>query len=211
MRKGLILTVFVALQFAAAATAKGQETEITQLALNIEKLRQFRAILKQMKQGYDILTGGYNTVINIAKGNFQIHKDFLDGLLQVNPAVRNYKRSADIISLQVQLVKEYKKAHERFIGSGVFTAEELFYLGTVYDNLFKQSLRNLDELTGVLTAGKMRMSDDERIKAIDSIYEDMESKLLFLRVFNTETTALAIQRTKENADWQKTRQLYLNN
>lgn len=206
-----MLTVFAVLLFAAAPTAKGQETEITQLALNIEKLRQFRSILKQMKQGYDILTGGYNTVINIAKGNFQIHKDFLDGLLQVSPAVRNYKRSADIIGLQVQLVKEYKQAHQRFIGSRVFTAEEIFYLGTVYDNLFKQSLRNLDELTGVLTAGKMRMSDDERIKAIDSFYEDMESKLLFLRVFNTETSALALQRTKENTDWQKTRQLYLNN
>ena len=68
MRKRLILFCLLGLCFAYIPRARAQETEIAQLVLNIEKLRQFRSILKQMKQGYEILTGGYNTVINIAKG-----------------------------------------------------------------------------------------------------------------------------------------------
>lgn len=188
--------------------AAAQTTEVTQLLLNIEKLRQFRQILKQMKQGYDILTGGYNTVINIAQGNFKIHKAFLDGLLAVSPAVKNYQRVAGIIDYQIMLVKEYRAAMSRFRQDGSFSEEELAYIDGVYDNLLKQSLRNLDELAGVITAGKMRMSDDERLKAIDRIFEDMENKLVFLRHFSNNTSVLSLQRAKEKSDVKTIQDIY---
>ena len=70
----------------------------------------------------------------------------------------------------------------------------------VYKNLFNKSLQNLDELGMVLTAGKLRMSDDERIAAIDRIYKDISDKLVFLRSFNNEGSVLAVQRGREMAD-----------
>ena len=73
-------------------------------------------------------------------------------------------------------------------------------MGNVYSNLFNKSLQNLDELTMVLTAGKLRMSDDERLNAIDRIYIDMGDKLVFLRTFNKENNVLAIQRGREMVD-----------
>ncbi len=62
--------------------------------------------------------------------------------------------------------------------------------------MFKESLQNLDDLATVLTANKLRMSDDERLKAIDGIFADMEDKLEFLRYFNNKATVLAIQRAR---------------
>jgi len=200
-----LLIAFIGLP---APKAEAQATEVTQLLLNLEKLRQFRAILKQMKQGYEILTGGYNTVINIAQGNFKIHKAFLDGLLAVSPTVRKYKRVTDIIDYQIMLVKEYRAAMSRFRQDGSFSDEELAYIAGIYDNLLKQSLRNLDELTGVITAGKMRMSDDERLKAIDRIFEDMENKLVFLRHFNNNASVLSVQRAKEKSDVKVIQDIY---
>ncbi|MCY1553481.1 hypothetical protein D9M68_899670 [compost metagenome] len=44
------------------------------------------------------------------------------------------------------------------------------------------------------------MSDDERLKAVDDIYEQMQDKLLFLRNFNTTSNVLALQRSKEKND-----------
>jgi hypothetical protein len=38
---------------------KAQATELAQLALNIEKLAQFKQILADLKKGYEILSGGY--------------------------------------------------------------------------------------------------------------------------------------------------------
>lgn len=211
MKKLLIIgTVFILFLLPSKVTA--QKQEIQQLILNIEKLAQFKQILKDMKKGYEILSGGYNTVKDLSEGNFSLHETFLDALMQVSPTVKNYKRIGDIVNYQVLLVKEYKSAFNRFRDSKNFNPEEIAYLERVYDNLFKQSLRNLDELTSVITANKMRMSDDERLTAIDKIYADMQDKLLFLRNFNNNTAVLDLQRAKERNDTRAIRNIYkLNN
>ena len=85
-----------------------QTDEIAQLLLNVEKLAQFKQILSDMKKGYEILNGGYNTIKDLSQGNFSLHKTFLDALMEVSPTVKKYKRVADIINYQVILVKEYK-------------------------------------------------------------------------------------------------------
>jgi DNA repair ATPase RecN len=212
MKKLIILISLSFLGILTAFRASAQADEIAQLILNIEKLAQFKQILSDMKKGYEILSGGYNTIKNISEGNFSLHKAFLDGLMEVSPAVRNYRRVADITNYQIILVKEYRKAYERFRQDNNFNADELAYLGRVYDNLFKESLRNLDELLTVITAGKARMSDNERLQAIDRIYADMQDKLMFLRHFNNNTTILAVQRAKERNDAQTIRKIYgLNN
>ncbi len=212
MKKLIIMISLSFLGILPAFRASAQADEIAQLILNIEKLAQFKQILSDMKKGYEILSGGYNTIKNISEGNFSLHKAFLDGLMEVSPTVRNYRRVADITNYQIILVKEYRKAYERFRQDNNFNADELAYLGRVYDNLFKESLRNLDELLTVITAGKARMSDDERLQAIDRIYADMHDKLMFLRHFNNNTTILAVQRAKERNDAQTIRKIYgLNN
>ncbi|WP_268223491.1 tellurite resistance TerB family protein [Sinomicrobium oceani] len=180
--------------------ATAQSNEVTQLLLNVEKLTQFKQILSDMKKGYQVLSKGYNTIRDLSQGNFTLHQVFLDELMRVSPTVRNYKRVADIIRYQGLLVKEYKAAFSRFQKDGNFNPEELAYLKKVYDRLFKESLQNLDDLATVLTANKLRMSDDERLQAIDGIFADMEDKLEFLRYFNNKTTVLAIQKAREQKD-----------
>lgn len=180
--------------------ASAQSAEIQQLVLNIEKLSQFKKILSDMKKGYELLSGGYNTVKQMSEGNFSLHKTFLDALLQVSPAVKNYKRIGEIAHFQLLLVKESRNGLNRFVNSGSFSSQETAYFEKVYGNLLQQSLRNLDELLMVVTADKLRMSDDERLQAVDGIYLQMQEKLLFLRSFNKETSVLALQRVKETAD-----------
>ena len=210
MKKLLVFGLLIA-ALVIPNTLRAQSQEMQQLILNIEKLAQFRKILKDMKKGYEILTNGYNTVKDITEGNFNLHKAFLDALYQVSPAVRNYKKVGDIMSCQVTLVEEYRQALDLFRARGDFNEQEIHYLENVYDNLLNQSLRNLEELTGVLTAGSMRMSDDERLQAIDRIYADMEDKLLFLRSFNNSTGLLALQRAKDANDVQSMRHIYRDN
>lgn len=185
-----------------------QSQEMQQLVLNIEKLAQFKQILADMKKGYQILNGGYTIVKDLSKGNFSLHETFLDALMQVSPTVRKYKRVGDIIKYQVLLVKEYKAAFNRFRNSGNFNADEIAYFEEVYSKLFKESIRNLDELTTVISANTLRMSDDERLAAIDKVYADMQDKLSFLRNFNNNTSVLAIQRTKERNDVNALRSIY---
>ena len=127
--------------------------------------------------------------------------------MQVSPIVKKYKRIAEIITCQTQFDKEYKSAFRRFDASNLFNANEIKYMDNVYSNLFNKSLQNLEELTMVITAGKLRMSDDERINAIDRIYNDIADKLVFLRTFNKEKNVLAIQRGKEMVDTKVSKKL----
>lgn len=198
--------------FGISTTASAQETEIQQLLLNVEKLAQFKQILEDMKKGYEVVYAGYSTIQNLSEGNFNLHRTFLEGLLQVNPRVRDYQRVGDIINYQIILVKEYKNAYNRFKKDGNFSIQEVEYMGDVYKSLFDQSLENLNDLTMVITSDKLQMSDDERLEAIDRIYHEMHDKVLFLRNFNRNTTLLAVQRAKETNDVMALRSIYgINN
>ena len=184
-----------------------QSSEVQQLLLNVEKLAQFKKILSNMKKGYEIVSTGYNTIKDISMGNFNLHDEFLSALLLVSPTVKKYKRVADVITCQTQIVKEYKAAFRRFNSSNLFNTSELNYMSSVYSNLFSKSLQNLNELTIVVTAGKLRMSDDERIGVIDRVYDEMTDKLVFLRSFNNETNVLAVQRGREMVETKVSKKL----
>jgi hypothetical protein len=205
MKKCIVILWVILVSFSGQVVA--QSAEVQQLLLNVEKLAQLKKILSNMKRGYEIVSKGYNNIKDISKGNFNLHESFLDALLQVSPTVRKYKKIGEIIIFQTQLVKEYKSAFRKFDASNLFNANEINYMGNVYSNLFNKSLQNLDELTMVITAGKLRMSDDERLNAIDRIYIDMGDKLIFLRTFNKENNVLAIQRGREMVDTKVSKKL----
>lgn len=203
MKKGLMLLTLVM----GSVLARAQSHEVQQLLLNVEKLSQFKKILQNMYDGYKVLHKGYTTIKDLSEGNFSLHKTFLDALLQVSPAVRNYKKVADIISLQIGLVKDYKAAFQRFKDDGAFTPEEIDYMSKVYQNLLNESLESIEELAMVITAGRLRMNDEERLAIIDKIYGGVEEQVLFLREFNSNTLLLSIQRGSEKAEIQLSKRL----
>ena len=203
MKKMLIILLLVAVNKASLA----QSEEAQQLLLNVEKLAQFKKILQNMYDGYKIIHKGYTTVKDLSEGNFSLHKTFLDGLMAVSPAVKKYKRIADIINYQIRIVKEYKGAFSQFKQDRSFAPEEIEYLGKVYANLFDESVKNLDELAVVITAGKLRMSDDERLQAIDRVYASIENQFTFLKEFNNNTALLSLQRKSEQAEIRMSRRL----
>ncbi|MEO6520549.1 MAG: TerB family tellurite resistance protein [Mucilaginibacter sp.] len=205
VRMGLLCFGLLAFSIRPAAA---QSDEVQQLLLNVEKLAQFKSILSDMKKGYNILSTGYNSVKNIAQGNFTLHEGFIDGLWLVSPEVRKYGRITDIINKESALLSEYRSAYGRFNSNGNFTPSELNYLAKVYGQLLKGSAANMDQLTMVITENQLRMSDDERLQAIDRIYADTDDKLVFLRSFNRQTSVLDLQRQREKSDIAGTKQWY---
>jgi hypothetical protein len=206
----ILLIFFICMSKTEKSSAQAQEMQ--QLILDIEKLTQLKGILSDMKTGYQIYQQGYGSISQLSKGNFDLHSVYLNGLLSINPTVKNYGRVAEIITQQASLLSEYKSSYKQFRQSGTFSANELSYMSDVYTQLVTQSLENLDELTNVLTAGKLRMSDDERMRAIDRIYASSSDKLQFLRHFNRQGVNLSLQRSKEIGDTHTLKQLYgINN
>lgn len=206
--KKKILALVVCCAMAVTVTAQSISDEIQQLVLDYQKLAQMKSILKEMYKGYQIVSTGYNEVKNVTQGNFSLHETFLSGLLAVSPAVAKYHRVTEIISEQAAIVREYKQAYSTFKKDSYFSASELTYIFGVYTNLVRGSLKDLEALTMVITAGKLRMSDDERLRAIDHIAGDTGDKLSFLRSFNNETKLQALQRARAQHDDHTVQLLY---
>jgi DNA repair ATPase RecN len=195
--KKMILILALSVSF---ISSNAQSAEVQQLLLNVEKLAQFKKILKNMKDAYKIIFKGYTAVKDLSQGNFNLHKTFLDGLMEISPAVKKYKRIADIFKYQLRITKEYKAAYNQFRDDKQFTPQEIEYVGKVYSNLFNETLKSLEELAMVITAGKLRMSDDERLQAIDKIYETVVDQYSFLNEFNNNTSILSLQRKSEQTE-----------
>lgn len=200
--------VLMLLLTAGMIKGQAQAFELQQLILDIEKLSQMKQILSDMKTGYDIVSKGYSTVRDIAKGSFNLHEAFLDGLWLVSPTVRKYWKIPIIINDEVAIVKAYTSAFSRFKKADLFNPGEIQYISNVYSNLLNQSLKNISDLTTVITANQLRMSDAERLQIIDRIYTDMRNKVSFLGSFNNSTTILGLQRAKEQNDTKAMQQIY---
>lgn len=206
----MIMIVAISALILAVNEARAQSIAdlLEELTLDYQKLAGMKSILKQMQQGYQIVSTGYNSVKGVAKGNFSLHEAFLDGLLLVSPTVRNYPRVRDIINDQAALLSEYSAAYKTYKGGGYFNIAEIDYMSSVYNSLLNSSKRNLDELNMVMSDNKLRMSDDERLKAIDRIYASGRDELTFLRSFNERLSRLAAERAANIQDNNSIRQIY---
>lgn len=189
-------------------TVNSQAHEITQLLLNVEKLSQLKQILQQLYDGYKIVSDGYNKVKDITSGNYKMHEVFLDGLYTVSPWVKKYQRVGDIIRYQAAIVKEYKSAFRQFSSLDVFSSGQLDYMSDVYQRLFNASIKNMDELLMIITAGELRMSDDERLAGIDRVFNEVEQKVLFLRSFNKQQSMIALEKYREKIENQTLELIY---
>jgi hypothetical protein len=211
MKKSIILSTLCLLLvsiFPSPGKAQSIAQDLEQLSLDYEKLAGLKSILKQMYTGYEVLSKGYAAVKDVAQGNYSLHEAFIDGLFIVSPTVRAYPRIADIINDQAMLVSEYQSAWASFRQDKHFDPDEIGYMLTVYNNLISTSLKNLSDLSMIITDSRLRMSDSERLAAIDRIYTGGHGQLYFLRNFNDQNYRIAVQRAREANDQQSIKNLY---
>ncbi|HTR29908.1 MAG TPA: hypothetical protein VMH27_11605 [Puia sp.] len=208
MKKSFLIGVFLTVFAWGRVEAQSLADDITQLTLDTEKLTQLKSILSDMYKAYTIIFKGYEEVKSLSQGNFSLHKVFLDGLMAVSPVVQQYAKIDDIINKEAALIKEYKAANTYFHNSGHFTDAELDFMSNLYTSLFNASVKNVDELVMVITAGQLRMSDAQRLAAIDRIDHDITDKLTFLRSFDSNNSIQDLQRGRDNNDVNSMRSLY---
>lgn len=134
-------------------------------------------------------------------------KDYFNSLKTVNPKIKNYSKVADIIALQVAIIKVYKEAAKGLKQSGILNAGEINYINGVFDRLMDDCTKVIDALITVTTSGELEMKDDERLKRIDALHSDMQDKYTFVQGFSNEAKLLATSRMSEQNDIQTSRTL----
>jgi hypothetical protein len=205
--KGLVMVLMLLLPM-SCVTAQSVSDDIQQLLLDVEKLSQLKQILTEMYQEYTMLYNGYEKIKGLSQGTFSLHKVFLDGLLQVSPAVSSYTKVADIISKEANLIRDYQAASSHFRQSGLFTSQELDGFTVFYESVVQRAEKDIAELTMVITGGTLRMSDGERLSAIDRIDGDVTGQLSMLHGYNNGAALQEAQRAQAAGDIGAVRGLY---
>lgn len=162
-----------------------------------QQIAALQVYIGYLKTGYKVVNSGINTVRNIKKGDFNLHRDFISRLSGVNPKVKSYSKVADIIAYQIRIIKEMKECLRGVRDAKQFTESELEHCTMVINNLLASSLENIEELLEVITDGELQMKDDERIKRIDIIYADMQDKYAFCSSYSEEMALLTVHRMRE--------------
>ena len=178
----------------------GQLQEMEQLTLNLQKLAQMKSMLSSMYNGYSVLTKGYNEISSLSKGNFNLHEKYLKDMLAVSTPVKNYRKISSVIAKQSLLVTEYKAAFRQFRTVGLFAPAELADMKSAFDAIVRETAQHLDGLLLVLTPGKLRMSDEERVSAIDRIDADVDKSLADMKAMVNERRQFAAIRSKKKQD-----------
>jgi hypothetical protein len=181
---------------------------LLQLELDKEKLTSMKNTLQEMYQGYDELKQGYTHIRDIAKGNYNLHAAFLDAMLVISPAVSSDPRITVILNNEYSIVAGYGSANARWSASGVFTAQELTYIIQTYSALLQRCLQSIEELTMILTADELRMTDNDRMQAIGRINADSQAQLSMMQQLDNTLSIQTVQRLREAGDINTLKALY---
>ncbi|MBW8334466.1 MAG: hypothetical protein K0M40_20795 [Prolixibacteraceae bacterium] len=210
MKKLLILFLLgmLATTTQAQTYAEWFKQKKTQKKYLVQQIAALQVYIRYAQKGYSIAKEGLKTIGDFKRGELTLHTDYFNSLKSVNPKIKQYARVADIIAMQLTIVKEFKKLRQQVMGNGVFNEKELDYIIRVLDRLLDDCENTLDQLITVTTDDNLEMKDEERLKRIDILYQDMTDKYTFSQSFSNETILLAASRIKENNDVQTSRALY---
>lgn len=203
MKKTLtILIAFIfSLQLAHAQTFNEWfRQKKTQKKYLVQQIVALKVYLGYLKKGYEIAQKGWTTVEHIKDGNFNLDRDFFRSLKNVNPAIKNSAKVADIIAFQYYIIRDFKRVYNFCERNKNFTPEEIRYIARVHTNMLFLCDASISELLNIIQADKTEMTDDERILRIDKIYEDMSDKCAFVKAFGNDAMSLSMQREKETRE-----------
>lgn len=169
----------------------------TQKKYLIKQIALLHLYLGYVKKGYEIANKGLTTIHNIKNGDFNLHRDFFGSLKNVNPHIANSAKVADIIAFQVYIVRDIRNVNIFCKNNGHFTPEEIRYVAAVYSNMLFLTDASISELLMIIRSNETEMKDDERLKRIDLLYEDMLDKHAFVQSFDYDVRLIAKERERE--------------
>lgn len=138
----------------------------------------------------------------------ELYAKYFDELSKVKNAIGTYQTVKDIISKQVQIVKEYSTAFNLSKQDKNFTPQEIDYMQQVYTGILDESLKSIEQVQMVITAFTTQMTDAKRLVIVHSASDNIEQNLTDLRQLNQQNIRVSLQRSKERNDIDVVKKLY---
>lgn len=212
MKRFLILMLFLL----AISAVNGQAQNMsewfsqkkTQKKYLLQQIAALQAQIGTVKKGYAIAKKGLGAISDLKNGEFNLHSDYFNALKKVNPKIKRYSRVAEIITIQVQIIKDYNTLMKRVKSGDAYRVSEVDYIERTFSNMLGDCENILNELLTITTDGQLELKDDERIARIDQLYEAMLGNAAFSRSFTFDIMGIQQNRGNSKQNIQSSRKRY---
>ena len=193
--KRIIVLLLIANLISGGLQAQNKQQKV--LLLQIAALQVY---IDYAKKGYTVVKKGLHFIGDVKKGEVNLHSDYFSSLQKVNPKIKNYVKVAEIVSMQFQIIKMYKRTLKQLHNDDLFHGDELDYIQRSFDRLLDNCNATLNELLQVTTDATLEMKDDQRIERIDGLHRTMLDDYDFCQSFCSEAKKLSLSKAKESRD-----------
>lgn len=184
---------------------QAQANQRKQLLLQIAALQVY---IDYAKKGYSAVSKGLNVIGDAKKGEVNLHGDYFASLLKINPKVRNYYKTAEIISLQFKIIKICKRTSADLKTADLFHGDELDYIERAFERLLQNCSDTLEQLLVFTTDASLELTDDQRIERIDALHETMLENYNFCISFSSDAKMLSVSKAAAKKDSKNTSVVY---
>jgi hypothetical protein len=199
-----IIVLFLA-GFFLNQVVQAQAKQRKELLLQIAALQVY---IDYARKGYSAVSKGLNFIGDAKKGEVNLHGDYFTSLFKINPKVKNYYKVAEILSMQFNIMKIYKRTYADLKGNDLFHGSELDYIERSFERLLENCNATLEQLLVLTTDSKLELKDDQRIERIDALYKTMLEDYSFCLSFSREAKLLSLSKSCEKSDTERTNFIY---
>jgi hypothetical protein len=183
---------------------------ITALDIKVQQLQNKTLALQNAEQNLEntLSLNKLNDISGWLGKERSLYQGYYTELSTVREVISGYQEVKKVMSQQKQLLAEYQQAYTLSGRDKHFSAQELSYMGNIYNGILQESLRNLDEVMLAVSTYSTQMDDAERLTQIHRAAAGMQTNLDHLRQFNQQNAALSLSRSKDQQERLQVRQLY---
>lgn len=183
----------------------GQAKHRKELILQIAALQVY---IDYAKKGYSAVSKGLNFIGDARKGELNLHGDYFTSLLKINPKIRNYYKTAEIISMQFKIMNLCQKTMADLKTADLFHGTELDYIERSFRRLLQNCSQTLDQLVAITTDAELELKDDQRLERIDLLHKTMQEDYNFCLSFYSEARLLSVSKAADKKDSKGLNELY---
>jgi len=184
---------------------QGQVKQRKELLLQIAALHLY---LDYARKGYEVASKGLIFIGDLKEGEVVLHGDYFRSLSRVNPKLANYYKTAEILSMQFEIMKINKSIYRDLSKGDLFHGSELEHIKRTFEKLLASCGETLDELLAITTDSKLELRDDQRIKRIDELHKTMLEHYWFCLSFSQDATLLSLLKSGEKTHTRELAAIY---
>lgn len=204
----LLITVLVVGSTRAQSFSEWFKQKKTQKKYLLAQIAALETYLKAVEKGYDIAHNGLSVISVLKDGDFMQHVLYFQSLEMVSPRVKKYSKVLAIADMEdrSQRIRSVLVADKDL--NDLLNNREWTPLHQICDDASAEAKKDLEELELLVTDGKLKMTDGERILRIDQLYLEVKKKLRGVLLLAQNVQSLMAGRKKQADDIKILGQLY---